>query len=358
MISPIRSQPEKTPVLADCFRRNQRFALSGLALLLAVSFSACQSDHVSIDEKNPDAPRFAYRLDELALLQMTADDIMTLERAKNYGQIYDKYASADLQQSLSRRRFLIQANCVETQLGAMLEYDRNQLAFNRESRPVPGSRQPIVVDVLNRRVQRVMSGLTEQFIFVREGLNFHLKALNWQSKDKSFMQCVADSPQTEQDTPPADFEKSPVGTPQPTQSGKPDDAATTTTVPPENAVKDNSATKKTVKKPASAAASSTQNPVKASETPQSSASGDQSKATPMTSTPSEASPALRKLIPETQANAQTSPLTAGNSNADAPSRKKATKHTRKKSHSAAPIPGTVNDDDAPSLRPPVPGAPN
>jgi hypothetical protein len=179
-----------------------KIAMRGsIICLLAVSllgFSACRSDRVSVNPKDPDSPQYAYRLDELALLQMAADDVLEKERKKQYGQIYDEYGSDDFKHGVSRRRFLIMANCVESYLGGLEEFDPNDLGFRRE-RP-KGSRQ--YLDVLNRKVHRTQGAIEEQLVFVPSGLNFKLNGLYWIAKDKQFLQCIADSPQIEKDTEP------------------------------------------------------------------------------------------------------------------------------------------------------------
>src|SRR6476659_6893625 len=103
--------------------------LCALAFSLLIGFSGCQNDRVSVNTKDPDSPQYAYRLDELALLHMTADDVQEKERKKQYGQIYDQYGSDDFKQAISRRRFLIMSNCVENFLGGVEEFDTNDLGF-------------------------------------------------------------------------------------------------------------------------------------------------------------------------------------------------------------------------------------
>jgi len=134
---------------------------------------------------------------------MMADDIQELERKKQYATIYDDYASQDFKNSLSRRRFLIITNCVETYLGGVDAegYDPHDLGFRRENLKKTTASY---LDVLNRKVHRVLGGLVdEQMVFVPDGLNFRLNGLYWISKDKQFLQCVAESPAKDQEGQPA-----------------------------------------------------------------------------------------------------------------------------------------------------------
>jgi hypothetical protein len=171
----------------------------GLAISL-IGLTGCRSDRVNVDPKDPDSPKYAYRLDELALLQMVADDIMELERKKDYGTIYENFASDGFKQGVSHRQFLIMANCVETNLGGLQEFNANEISFRREFVKQGAQQQPL--DVLNRHVQRIFGRIEEQLVFVPNGVNFKLNGLYWIAKDKQFLQCIADSAQVERATAP------------------------------------------------------------------------------------------------------------------------------------------------------------
>ena len=183
---------------------------NGLAVLILallgiwtwMGLGSCRSDRVSVNPKDPQSPQYAYRQDELALLSLMADDIQELERKKQYATIYDDYASQEFKNSISRRRFLIISNCVESFLGGMDPdgYDPHDLGFRRED--VKGASSKYL-DVLNRKVHRMMGLVDEQMVFVPHDLNFKLNGLYWISKDKQFLQCVAESPNREQDGQPA-----------------------------------------------------------------------------------------------------------------------------------------------------------
>lgn len=175
------------------------FALiGGLIIAFVIGLNACRSDRVTVNPKDPRSPKYAYRLDQLALLQMASDDIMNLERKKAYDTIYDEYTSRDFQKNVSRRRFLIMSNCVETYLGGLQEFDVNDLSFNRQRL----SGQAKAFDVLTRKVQRERGTLDEQLVFIPSGFNFRLNGMYWISKDKVFLQCIANSAQIEANTAP------------------------------------------------------------------------------------------------------------------------------------------------------------
>lgn len=180
----------------------------GLAVLVLISFSlgGCRSDKVTVDAKDPNSPQFTYRKDELALLQMSADDIQELERKKRYGTIYDDYASDSFKKGVGRRQFMIMANCVESFLGDLEEYDRNDVGFRREflkdKGGSKGKLETAYIDVLNRKVQRALGSIEEQLVFVPNGLSFQLNGLYWIAKDKSFLRCMAQSGQLDVQTAP------------------------------------------------------------------------------------------------------------------------------------------------------------
>jgi len=206
------------------FPRSHRIAQHTALVVLACSLiglSACRSDRVSVNAKDPNSPQYAYRLDELALLQMAADDIHEMERRKQYGQIYDEYGSDGFKKNVSRRRFLIMSNCVETHLGGIEEFNPNELGFRRKF--VGGENSKNFLDVLNRKVIRIQGSIEEQLVFVPNGLNFRLNGLYWIAKDKQFLQCIANSPHLEAETAPkpeGEGSQTTAGQAKPTESGE------------------------------------------------------------------------------------------------------------------------------------------
>jgi hypothetical protein len=64
----------------------------------------------------------------------------------------------------------------------------------------------------------------EQLVFIPSGFNFKLNGLYWISKDKIFLQCIADSPQIEANTAPTPKEV-------PTEAGEEGKTAPTATTP-------------------------------------------------------------------------------------------------------------------------------
>lgn len=179
-------------------KRPTCLSLSKSAVILALLFvlasvSGCRSDRIAVDKKDPNSPQYAYRKDELALLQMVADDIQELERKKQYGTIYDDYASDAFRSGIGRRQFMIMANCVESFLGDLEEYDRNDIGFNRQFDKNKKPPEKHFVDVLNRKVQRALGSIEEQLAFVPHGLGFKLNGLYWIAKDKAFIACMRES---------------------------------------------------------------------------------------------------------------------------------------------------------------------
>jgi len=162
--------------------------LISLSLSAAVLLGACRSDRVAVDSKDPRSPQFAYRLDELAMLQMAVDDIQGMEQDKHYGQIYDDFASPEFKKETSRRRFLIWGNCAETYLGGLEEYDRNELGFFREQ-----FKKQAPIDSIARTVHRSRYLAKERMGFVYDGIHFKLRNWTWITNDKPFLQCMVDS---------------------------------------------------------------------------------------------------------------------------------------------------------------------
>lgn len=176
-----------------------------LVLGLACVLSGCRADHVVVNPKDPKSPQYAYRLDELALLQMSADDIQELERSKQYGKIYDDFGSDAFKAGLTRRRFLIMANCVETHLGGLQEFERNDTGFIRRFQRIANTKRTRSLDTLRREVDRTHLTIFEQMIFTTDGIHFKLNGLYWIAKSKPFLQCIADSPRLEAETTPLNY---------------------------------------------------------------------------------------------------------------------------------------------------------
>lgn len=205
--------------------------MGNAALLLLLGFlpvlTGCRADRVAVNPNDPKSPQYAYRLDELALLQMSADDIQELERQKRYGKIYDDFAGSDFKAGTSRRRFLIMANCVETYLGGVQEFDRGNTGFKRSFVRI-SSKKRRAMDILRREVQRDHGPIVEQLVFTGNGINFKLNSIYWFARDKSFLQCIADSARLEAETSPStELESSPDSNP-PKPDGESAQPATTT----------------------------------------------------------------------------------------------------------------------------------
>jgi hypothetical protein len=98
---------------------------------------------------------------------------------------------------------MIMANCVESFLGDVEEYDRNDIGFRRDylkdkqNKPTQN-----YVDVLNRKVQRTLGSIEEQMVFIPNGLSFKLNGLYWIAKDKHFLHCIGQSESLDEQTAP------------------------------------------------------------------------------------------------------------------------------------------------------------
>ena len=196
------------PHLTGFLNRKARYGLSGLMVCLLVfgaglGLSGCRNDRISVDTKDSHSPQYAYRLDELAMLRLAADNIQDLERKRQYTTIYNEYASDAFKKSVDRRLFLIMSNCVETHLGGLQEFDINQIGFRRETpKDAAGRGGSSPLDVLNRQVLRARGSIEEQMVFVWSGFNFKLNSLYWITKDKQFLECIRTSAEVAASTDP------------------------------------------------------------------------------------------------------------------------------------------------------------
>jgi hypothetical protein len=125
-----------------------------------------------------------YREDEQILLKLATTDILELERKKDYGKIYDQYASQALKRSLARRDFLKMGRCLEVTMGDLVDYQRDQWDFTRNKT------EHGTLDSTTRSVVRAGGNVKEQLTYVREGIDFKLNAIYWSSARKDFLSCM------------------------------------------------------------------------------------------------------------------------------------------------------------------------
>ncbi len=132
----------------------------------------------------------AYRVEEVALLKITAENIMDLEKAKDYASIYNEYASRDYKKRVPKRKFLKLTHCVEVHMGEVLGHDVAKLNFNRTRK---GKH---ISDQLNLSVYRKNGTITERYTLIDEGLGFRITGFRWVSDNEPFAQCMKKINQT------------------------------------------------------------------------------------------------------------------------------------------------------------------
>ena len=173
---------------------------SAIIIAATLMLGGCHGDDiVKVNMEDPDSPKYPYMAHEFALLQLAVDDIQGMEQKKQYGQIYDKYASPELQKYVSRRQFMIMSNCTEQNLGAINEFDEDNLSFNRNQKPEKG--RP-AIDSITRQVKRKRGIMREQLVFTSDGVKFKLNGLWWISDNKQFQKCITAAQKASRLPPP------------------------------------------------------------------------------------------------------------------------------------------------------------
>jgi hypothetical protein len=150
-----------------------------------IGLLGCKSDRVDVQQGSTTAPQYAYRLDELALLQLLADDVFSSEREKQYAYIYDHLASPTFQKEKSRRDFLREANCVEVHLGALDTFNPNEKGFSRKKHGKE------TLDYLTRTIERSQETIPEELVIEPQGLQFQLRHIIWRSSNINFLNCLS-----------------------------------------------------------------------------------------------------------------------------------------------------------------------
>jgi hypothetical protein len=189
--------------------------LMGLIMFSVVlGFSGCKSKLDEVAEKPiPVSPN--YREDEQIRLQLFVEDVLQLEKTKQYGALYDRYTSWVFKESISRRNFLRVSQCVEESLGELKDYDRKNWVFQKKSVPLGSTKQPPVqppqiVHLIERKVTRSKATLMERFSIASNGLEYQLSGLYWMTKKNDFLTCVKNlNPPNTQASPSQTKEKDP-----------------------------------------------------------------------------------------------------------------------------------------------------
>lgn len=172
-----------------------RTVLLGIMILPAILvFNGCKSKLDEVAEKPiPVSPN--YREDEQIRLQLFVEDVLQLEKNKQYGTLYDRYTSWVFKESISRRNFLRVSQCVEESLGELKDYDRKNWVFQKKSVQLASTKKPPVqppqlVHLIERKVTRAKATLMERFSIVDSGMEYQLSGLYWMTKKNDFLTCV------------------------------------------------------------------------------------------------------------------------------------------------------------------------
>ncbi len=176
-------------------------------MCFALGFSGCKSklDQVA-DKPIPVSPN--YREDEQIRLQLFVEDVLQLEKNKQYSALYDRYTAPVFKKSISRRNFLRVSQCVEESLGGVQDYHRKNWVFQKKnmasilaSSKQPPTQPPQVVHLIERKVTRSKATLMERFSIVGNGLEYQLSGLYWMTKKNDFLTCVKNLNPPEQQAP-------------------------------------------------------------------------------------------------------------------------------------------------------------
>ncbi|MEB3287367.1 MAG: hypothetical protein VKJ04_07680 [Vampirovibrionales bacterium] len=161
------------------------FALIALAIGLRF-YGNLRSETIVVNPKDKTTPQFAYRKDELALLQIALDKLIQAESEKRYSQIYTQMASRRFQHNVPQRVFLKMSNCVEKYLGDVVSYDRDNNGFIRKTT------KGRLVDSLQLHVERSETPLEEQYVFEWDGVDVRVGGIYWMTDKPFFHQCMAE----------------------------------------------------------------------------------------------------------------------------------------------------------------------
>lgn len=163
--------------------RHIRFTLLVLLVCLA---AGCRSHVISVNPDDPRSPQHPYRKAELALLELAAEDVFSLEKSKDYGVIYDRYTTREFRRKINRRGFLKMTHCVESFLGEVERVDAGDRGFTRKTL------ENRTVDTITRSVWRTETEVEEELLFEFNGAEYQLSGLYWHADNKRFHNCMAE----------------------------------------------------------------------------------------------------------------------------------------------------------------------
>ncbi|MEM0951960.1 MAG: hypothetical protein AAGI66_07440 [Cyanobacteria bacterium P01_H01_bin.74] len=167
-------------------------ALLGLMALEGVILPGCRNDDViAVNTNDKNTPQYAYRLDEIAMLELLTEEIFSAEKDKHYARIYSAFTAPSFKERVSESTFLSLTTCVEKHLGHLESYNPEEKGFYRKLKFNKATEKTIPYDIIKRNVFRFKETITEELVFEKSGLQFQLADLIWHTNNTALKTCFA-----------------------------------------------------------------------------------------------------------------------------------------------------------------------
>jgi hypothetical protein len=122
--------------------------------------------------------------EQQALLSLTVDNIVALQQAKAYEQLYQQYGSPQLQHTITQAGFTHLCTCLDRGIGPFMGVDHQPLEIKQNA-------QKLLVTA-SHTVIRGGVNLIETLHFTNYNGTFLLNGLYWQSTNSALSRCLDD----------------------------------------------------------------------------------------------------------------------------------------------------------------------
>jgi hypothetical protein len=127
-----------------------------------------------------------YRPDEVALMELTTQNILDLQKAGAFTTIYRKYASPSFQQHIRLDQFQQLSDCVVNHLGPTQSANIGTMQIQHIT--TNGAHHGY--ELVKLRVNHASGPVEVEIGYVRDGLDYRIQRWDWLSRNAEFHNCI------------------------------------------------------------------------------------------------------------------------------------------------------------------------